>query len=165
MSSTTLINPADESVIGLIEHTSLAETDAAIARAVSAQRGWAALGPGDRARALRGPAAGVDTHSEVPAPRDVRTAARPTSPARWEAGHVRDVLEYSSGFPERLMGAQIPVPGGIDVTFLEPIGVVGIIVPWNFPMTIASRGFGPALAAGNAVLVQPADWPPLTAIR
>lgn len=165
MSSTTLINPADESVIGLIEHTSLAETDAAIARAVSAQRGWAALAPGDRARALRRFADVVDTHIEELAQLEVRNSGHPISQARWEAGHVRDVLEYSSGFPERLMGAQIPVPGGIDVTFLEPIGVVGIIVPWNFPMTIASWGFGPALAAGNAVLVKPADWTPLTAIR
>ena len=78
---------------------------------------------------------------------------------------MRDVLDYYSGAPERLIGAQIPVAGGIDVTFHEPLGVVGVIVPWNFPMTIASWGFAPALAAGNAVLLKPADWTPLTAIR
>ena len=165
MSSTTLINPADESVIGEIEHTSLEATDEAIALAVRAQRAWAALAPLDRARALRRFADAVDTHLEELAQLEVRNSGHPISQARWEAGHVRDVLEYSAGFPERLIGAQIPVPGGIDVTFLEPIGVVGIIVPWNFPMTIASWGFGPALAAGNAVLVKPADWTPLTAIR
>jgi betaine-aldehyde dehydrogenase len=165
VSTTTLINPADESIIGEIQHTSLADTDAAIARAVLAQRGWAALAPGDRARALRRFADVVDAHVEELAQLEVRNSGHPILQARWEAGHVRDVLEYSAGFPERLIGAQIPVPGGIDVTFLEPIGVVGIIVPWNFPMTIASWGFGPALAAGNAVLVKPADWTPLTAIR
>jgi acyl-CoA reductase-like NAD-dependent aldehyde dehydrogenase len=87
------------------------------------------------------------------------------SNARWEAGNVRDVLAYYAGAPERLFGRQIPVPGGVDVTFREPIGVVGIIVPWNFPMPIASWGFGPALAAGNTVVLKPADLTPLTAIR
>ncbi len=85
--------------------------------------------------------------------------------ARWEAGHVRDVLNYYSAAPERMIGKQIPVAGGLDVTFLEPLGMVGVIVPWNFPMTIASWGFAPALAAVNAVLLKPADWTPLTAIR
>ncbi len=165
MTSTILINPADESVVGEVEHTSLEAADAAIARAVVAQRAWAALAPLDRARRLRAFADAVDAHVEELAQLEVRNSGHPIAQARWEAGHVRDVLEYSAGFPERLIGKQIPVPGGIDVTFLEPIGVVGIIVPWNYPMTIASWGFGPALAAGNAVVLKPADWTPLTAIR
>ena len=85
--------------------------------------------------------------------------------ARWEAGNVRDVLTYYSAAPERLFGRQIPVAGGLDVTFREPLGVVAVIVPWNFPMPIAGWGFGPALAAGNTVLLKPADLTPLTAIR
>jgi acyl-CoA reductase-like NAD-dependent aldehyde dehydrogenase len=96
---------------------------------------------------------------------EIRNSGHPIGSARWEAGHVRDVLNFASGMPERLIGSQIPVAGGIDVTFHEPLGVVGVIVPWNFPMTIASWGFAPALAAGNAVLLKPADWTPLTAIR
>ena len=93
------------------------------------------------------------------------TPGTPISNARWEAGNVRDVLNYYSAAPERLFGRQIPVPGGVDVTFHEPLGVVGVIVPWNFPMPIAGWGFAPALAAGNTVVLKPAELTPLTAIR
>ena len=96
---------------------------------------------------------------------EVHNSGHPIGQARWEAGHVRDVLNYYSAAPERMIGKQIPVAGGIDITFLEPLGVVGVIVPWNFPMTIAAWGFAPALAAGNAVVLKPAEWTPLTAIR
>ncbi len=92
-------------------------------------------------------------------------SGHPIGNAEWEAGHVRDVLQFYSASPERMSGKQIPVAGGLDVTFNEPLGVVGVITPWNFPMTIASWGFAPALAAGNAVLVKPAEWTPLTTIR
>ena len=141
------------------------EVDEAVRRAVRAQEGWAALAPADRARLLRRFAAVVDAHAEELARLEVRNSGHPILSARWEAGHVRDVLEYYSAAPERLIGAQIPVAGGIDVTFHEPLGVVGVIVPWNFPMTIAAWGFAPALAAGNAVVLKPAEWTPLTAIR
>jgi betaine-aldehyde dehydrogenase len=163
--ATTLINPADESVIREIEHTSLAAVDEAVARAVVAQRRWAAAAPAERAAALRRFATTVDGAVEELAQLEVRNSGHPIGSARWEAGHVRDVLNYYAGAPERLIGQQIPVAGGLDVTFHEPLGVVGVIVPWNFPMTIASWGFAPALAAGNAVLLKPADWTPLTAIR
>jgi acyl-CoA reductase-like NAD-dependent aldehyde dehydrogenase len=165
MSSTTIINPADESVLAEVPHTPLEAVDEAVTRAVLAQRAWASLAPVDRARALRRFAAAVDGAIEELALLEVRNSGHPISSARWEAGHVRDVLEYYAGAPERLLGVQIPVAGGIDLTFHEPLGVVGVIVPWNFPMTIASWGFAPALAAGNAVLLKPADWTPLTAIR
>jgi acyl-CoA reductase-like NAD-dependent aldehyde dehydrogenase len=165
MSSTTIINPTDESVIAEVPHTPLEAVDEAVARAVVAQRAWASVAPVDRARALRRFADAVDGALEELAQLEVRNSGHPIGSARWEAGHVRDVLTYASGMPERLIGAQIPVAGGIDVTFHEPLGVVGVIVPWNFPMTIASWGFAPALAAGNAVLLKPADWTPLTAIR
>ena len=165
MGSTTLINPADESVIREVEHTSLEAVDAAVARAVIAQRAWAALPPVERANALRRFASVVGEHLEELAGLEVVNSGHPIAQARWEAGHVRDVLNYYAAAPERMIGKQIPVAGGLDVTFLEPLGVVGVIVPWNFPMTIAAWGFAPALAAGNAVVLKPADWTPLTAIR
>ena len=165
MTTTTLINPADETVIGTIEHSTIEQVDEAIARATLAQLGWAALAPADRAAALRRFASTVDGAIDHLAALEVTNSGHPIGQARWEAGHVRDVLNYYAAAPERMLGQQIPVAGGINVTFLEPIGVVGIIVPWNFPMTIASWGFAPALAAGNAVVVKPAEWTPLTAIR
>jgi acyl-CoA reductase-like NAD-dependent aldehyde dehydrogenase len=163
--STVLINPADETVLRTVEHVSLEGVDDAIALAVTAQRRWAALPPIERANALRRFASVVDAAVEELAWLEVRNSGHPISQARWEAGHVRDVLNYYSAAPERMIGKQIPVAGGIDLTFLEPLGVVGVIVPWNFPMTIASWGFVPALAAGNAVVLKPAEWTPLTAMR
>ena len=163
--SITLVNPADETVVQTLAHTTLAEVDDAILHAVSAQKAWAALAPAERAAALRRFALAVDGAIEELALLEVLNSGHPISQARWEAGHVRDVLNYYAAAPERMIGKTIPVAGGIDVTFLEPLGVVGVIVPWNFPMTIAAWGFAPALAAGNAVVLKPAEWTPLTAIR
>jgi acyl-CoA reductase-like NAD-dependent aldehyde dehydrogenase len=163
--SYTVVNPADESVVTTVEHLGVEETDERIAAASVAQRRWAALAPADRARALRRFAAAVDGAVEELARLEVQNSGHPIGQARWEAGHVRDVLEYYSAGPERLIGKQIPVAGGLDVTFHEPLGVVGVITPWNFPMTIAAWGFAPALAAGNAVVLKPAEWTPLTSIR
>ena len=132
-------------------------------RAASSPGGGVA--PGDRARLLRRFAAVVDDHLEELAQLEVRNAGHTIGNARWEAGNVRDVLDYYAGAPERLTGRQIPVPGGLDVTFHEPLGVVGVIVPWNFPMPIAGWGFAPALAAGNTVVLKPAELTPLTALR
>lgn len=165
MASTTLINPADETELETVEHTSVEGVNDAVGRAVSAQRAWAALAPAARAAALRDFATVVGDHVEELAALEVVNSGHPVTQARWEADHVRDVLTYYSAAPERMIGKQIPVAGGLDVTFLEPLGVVGVIVPWNFPMTIASWGFAPALAAGNAVVLKPAEWTPLTAIR
>ena len=136
-----------------------------MARARAAQKVWAARPPAERAAALRDFAAVVDAHVGELAALEVANSGHPVSAAEWEAGHVRDVLQYYSAAPERLSGRQIPVAGGLDVTFHEPIGVVGVITPWNFPMPIASWGFAPALAAGNAVVLKPAEWTPLTSIR
>ena len=165
MTSIELINPATETVVRSVEHTTIEQVDEAVALAVEAQRLWAALAPAERASALRRFANTVDGAVEELALLEVVNSGHPISQARWEAGHVRDVLNYYSAAPERMIGKQIPVAGGIDVTFLEPLGVVGVIVPWNFPMTIAAWGFAPALAAGNAVVLKPAEWTPLTAIR
>ncbi|WP_333734866.1 aldehyde dehydrogenase family protein, partial [Streptomyces sp. IBSBF 3010] len=137
----------------------------AVARATTAQRTWAALAPADRARLLRRFAAAVDARTEELARLEVREAGHTLGNARWEAGNVRDLLDYAAGGVERLNGRQIPVPGGIDLTILEPLGVVGVIAPWNFPMPIAAWGTAPALAAGNAVILKPAETTPLTALR
>ena len=161
----TLINPATEEAMETIAHASVEEVDAAVAKAVQAQKKWAALNPAERARALHDFASVVESHVEELAQLEVRNSGHPISQARWEATHVRNVLEYYSASPERLSGKQIPVAGGIAVTYNDPIGVVGVITPWNFPMTIASWGFAPALAAGNAVLLKPAEWTPLSSLR
>ena len=160
-----VINPATEEVVAHVEPTGAEETDALIDRAARAFASWRAVGPGDRARLLRRFASTVDDHIEELALLEVRNSGHTIGNARWEAGNVRDVLNYYAGAPERLTGRQIPVPGGVDLTFHEPLGVVGVIVPWNFPMPIASWGFAPALAAGNTVVLKPAEVTPLTALR
>jgi acyl-CoA reductase-like NAD-dependent aldehyde dehydrogenase len=165
MSSYTILNPASERPVTTVPGTSVEETDAAIARAQAAQREWRAVAPGDRGRLLRAFAAEVDAHIEDLAQLEVANSGHPIGAARWEAGQVRDVLQYYAAAPERLTGKQIPVAGGLNVTFAEPLGVVGLIVPWNFPMPILSWGMAPALAAGNAVVAKPAEMTPLTAIR
>ncbi|MFI2377771.1 aldehyde dehydrogenase family protein [Streptomyces sp. NPDC018964] len=158
-------NPATEEVIATVPAATAADVDAAVVRAARAQTAWAALAPADRARLLRRFAATVDAHIEELARLEVREAGHTLGNARWEADNVRDLLDYAAGGVERLTGRQIPVPGGVDVTFLEPLGVVGVIAPWNFPMPIAAWGTAPALAAGNAVLLKPAEATPLTALR
>ncbi|MCB0930563.1 MAG: aldehyde dehydrogenase [Mycobacterium sp.] len=165
MTRTELINPATEQVLRTVQQFDVDAVDDAVKRAVVAQKAWAARPPADRAGALRAFAAAVDAHVADLAALEVANSGHPISAAEWEAGHVRDVLQYYSASPERLSGKQIPVAGGLDVTFHEPIGVIGVITPWNFPMPIASWGFAPALAAGNAVVLKPAEWTPLTSIR
>jgi acyl-CoA reductase-like NAD-dependent aldehyde dehydrogenase len=160
-----VINPATEEVVRSVEPASLEETDAAIARAQAALPGWRAVAPGDRARLLRRFADAVDADIEHLARLEVTNSGHTIGNARWEAGNVRDVLHFYAAAPERLHGKQIPVAGGVNVTFHEPLGVVGIIVPWNFPMPIAGWGFAPALAAGNTVVLKPAELTPLTALR
>ncbi|MDX6264862.1 MAG: hypothetical protein QOH84_6550 [Kribbellaceae bacterium] len=160
-----VINPATEKVVRSIELASVEDTDAAIARAAEAFTKWRDVTPADRGRLLRRFADAVDADLENLAALEVENAGHTISNARWEAGNVRDVLNYYSAAPERLFGKQIPVAGGIDLTFHEPLGVVGVIVPWNFPMPIAGWGFAPALAAGNTVVLKPAELTPLTAIR
>lgn len=165
MTSSQVINPATEEVLTTVQLCDVAGVDDAVARADVAQRAWARLAPADRAAALRAFAAVVDAHIDELAALEVANSGHPIGQAEWEAGHVRDVLQFYSATPERLSGKQIPVAGGLDVTFNEPLGTVGLITPWNFPMTIAAWGFAPALAAGNAVLLKPAEWTPLTSIR
>ncbi|MCW2869977.1 aldehyde dehydrogenase family protein [Actinacidiphila oryziradicis] len=163
--SLEVLNPATEEVVATVPAARPHDVDAAVVRAARAQTGWAALAPADRARLLRRFAAVVDGNIEELARLEVQEAGHTIGNARWEAGNVRDLLDYAAGGVERLSGRQIPVPGGIDITFLEPLGVVGVIAPWNFPMPIAAWGIAPALAAGNAVILKPAETTPLTALR
>jgi betaine-aldehyde dehydrogenase len=165
VSTYSVLDPSSEQVLTEVELADLARTDAVIEAADAAGPAWRAVAPGERARLLRRFATLVEENLEELAQLEVRNSGHTVSNARWEAGNVRDLLNYYSATPERLFGRQIPVPGGLDVTFHEPLGVVGIIVPWNFPMPIAAWGFAPALAAGNTVVLKPAELTPLTALR
>lgn len=165
MDTFAVVNPATEEVIAHMPRTPVEEVDLAIERAAAAFPSWRAVSPDDRARLLRRFAGLVDDHLEELAWLEVRNSGHTIGNARWEAGNVRDVLHFYAGAPERLHGQQIPVAGGVDITFKEPLGVVAVIVPWNFPMPIAGWGFAPALAAGNTVVLKPAELTPLTAVR
>ncbi|MBA2445247.1 MAG: aldehyde dehydrogenase [Nocardioidaceae bacterium] len=160
-----VVDPSTEEIIQSVALASIEDTDAAIAKAHLAFDSWRRVAPADRGRLLRRFAEAVDGAIEELAQLEVANAGHTIGNARWEAGNVRDVLHYYAAAPERHTGQQIPVAGGIDLTFHEPLGVVGIIVPWNFPMPIAAWGFAPALAAGNTVVVKPAEVTPLTALR
>ena len=160
-----VINPATEKVVKAIELADEAATDAAIERAHKAFDTWRHVAPGDRAKLLRSFAAVVSAHREELAALEIENSGHTRGNALWEADNVANVLNYYSAAPERLFGKQIPVPNGIDITFKEPLGVIGVIVPWNFPMPIAGWGFAPALAAGNTVILKPAEYTPMTAIR
>jgi len=160
-----VINPATEKLVTTIEHLDLEGTDAVIAKAAKAFETWRNVAPGDRAKMLRRFADVVADHKEELAQLEIANSGHTRGNALWEVDNVVNVLTYYSAAPERLFGRQIPVPGGINVTFKEPLGVVGVIVPWNFPMPIAGWGFAPALAAGNTVVLKPAEATPLTAMR
>jgi acyl-CoA reductase-like NAD-dependent aldehyde dehydrogenase len=160
-----VVNPATEEMVTEVELADQQQADAAIDRAARALPAWRALAPADRARLLRRFADAVDADLEHLAALEVTNSGHTIGNARGEAGNVRDVLEYYAAAPERLCGRQIPVAGGVNMTFHEPLGVVGVIVPWNFPMPIAGWGLAPALAAGNTVVVKPAELTPLTALR
>ncbi len=160
-----VIEPATEEVLAEIPEAGLEDADRAVARAKAAFPAWRAVTPGDRGRLMRRFAEQVAANHERLARLEARNAGKPIADARGEVGMVADVFHYYAGAPERLLGSTIPVAGGVDMTFREPLGVVGLIVPWNFPIAIASWKVGPALAAGNTVVLKPAALTPLTAIE
>ncbi len=164
-STVQVLEPATEEVMAELPRARPEDADAAIARAKRPSRRWRAVSPGDRAQLLRRLAAAVRERADELARLESRNVGKPISDARGEVGMVADVFEYYAGAPERLLGSSIPVAGGIDVTFREPLGVVGLITPWNFPLAIASWKLGPALAAGNTVVLKPAELTPLTAVE
>ncbi|ORV88589.1 aldehyde dehydrogenase family protein [Mycolicibacterium iranicum] len=160
-----LIEPATEAVLDSVEETSAAELDRIIDRAHTAQRAWAAESPQYRAGVLAAIAAAVDAETETLARMESRNVGMPIGDARGAVGGAAATFRYYSAAPERLLGQTIPVAGGVDMTFLEPIGVVGLITPWNFPLSIASWKVAPALAAGNAVVLKPSELTPLTSLE
>jgi betaine-aldehyde dehydrogenase len=160
-----VIEPATEAVLKEVPRAGVEEVDEAVARAKAAFPAWRALAPGERAERLRALADALEEHREYLAQVEARNAGKPISDARGEMGMVVDVFRYYAGAPERLLGDSIPVAGGQAFTVREPLGVVGLIVPWNFPLTIAAWKLGPALAAGNTVVLKPAELTPLTAMR
>ena len=161
----SVIEPATEQVLAEIPQAGVEETDAAVERALRAYPGWRAVSPAARGALLRGLADALEDRSEELATLEARNAGKPIADARGEIGMVVETFRYYAGAPERLLGKTIPVAGGIDMTFREPLGVVGLIVPWNFPLVIASWKLAPALAAGNTVVLKPAELTPLTALE
>ncbi len=162
---TAIVNPASEEILAEVEAAGVEETDAAVARAQEAFPAWRAVAPPDRARLLRRLATLVEEHGEELARIESRNVGKPIAGARGEVGMVAQVFHYYAGAVDKHFGETIPVAGGIDLTFREPLGVVGLIVPWNFPLNIASWKLGPALACGNTVVLKPAELTPLSALR
>ncbi|MEA2388904.1 MAG: hypothetical protein QOG41_1677 [Thermoleophilaceae bacterium] len=163
--SITVVEPATEATLAEIPRAGIEETDAAVARAKAAFPGWRALAPADRARLLHGLADLLEERAGDLATLEARNAGKPIADARGEMAMVVDTFRYYAGAPERLLGDTIPVAGGVNMTFREPLGVVGLIVPWNFPLAIASWKMAPALAAGNTLVLKPAELTPLTALE
>jgi acyl-CoA reductase-like NAD-dependent aldehyde dehydrogenase len=162
---TAVLNPATEETIAEVEASSAEQTDAAVARAKAAFPAWRAVAPADRARLLRRLATLVEEHHEELARIESRNVGKPIAGARGEVGMVAQVFHFYAGAVDKHHGETIPVAGGVDMTFREPLGVVGLIVPWNFPLNIASWKLGPALACGNTVVLKPAELTPLSALR
>jgi acyl-CoA reductase-like NAD-dependent aldehyde dehydrogenase len=160
-----LLNPATEQPVAELEQAGAGETDRAVAAAKAAFPAWRAVAPSDRARLLRRLATLVEEHGEELALLETRNVGKPISDSRGEVGMVAEVFQYYAGAVDKQFGQTIPVAGGVDLTFREPLGVVGLIVPWNFPLNIASWKVGPALACGNTVVLKPAELTPMTAIR
>jgi acyl-CoA reductase-like NAD-dependent aldehyde dehydrogenase len=165
VSAIAVIEPATEQVMAELPRGGVEEVDAAVARAKAAFPDWRDVNPADRAMLMRTLADAIEARTEELAMLEARNAGKPIGDARGEIGMVVETFRYYAGAPERLLGKTIPVTGGIDMTFREPLGVVGLIVPWNFPLTIASWKVAPALAAGNCIVLKPAELTPLTALE
>jgi betaine-aldehyde dehydrogenase len=161
----TVLNPATEEPIAELEQAGVEETDAAVARAREAFPAWRGVAPQDRARLLRRVAMLVEEHADELARIESQNVGKPIAGARGEVGMVAEVFHFYAGAVDKHHGQTIPVASGVDMTFREPLGVVGLIVPWNFPLNIASWKLGPALACGNTVVLKPAELTPLSALR
>jgi betaine-aldehyde dehydrogenase len=160
-----VVEPATEKVMAEVPRAGVEEVDAAVARAKAAFPAWRAVVPADRGGLLRRLADALEGQAEALATLEARNAGKPIADARAEMGMVVETYRFYAAAPERLLGQTIPVTGGVDMTFREPLGVVGLIVPWNFPLVIASWKVAPALAAGNTIVLKPAELTPLTALE
>jgi acyl-CoA reductase-like NAD-dependent aldehyde dehydrogenase len=163
--SLTVLEPATEQVLAELPRAGAEEADAAVARAKAAYPAWRAVAPADRARVLHALAGLLAERREELAVMEARNAGKPIGDARGEMDMVADTFRYYAAAPERALGDTIPVAGGVAMTFREPLGVVALITPWNFPLCIASWKLAPALAAGNTVVLKPAELTPLTALE
>jgi acyl-CoA reductase-like NAD-dependent aldehyde dehydrogenase len=161
----TVMEPATETTLAELPQAGLEEADRAIATAGKALPAWRAIAPSDRASIMRRLAAAIEDRAEDLARLEARNVGKPIADARGEVGMVVHAFEYYAGAPERLTGETVPVAGGVDMTFREPMGVVGLIVPWNFPLMLASWKIAPALAAGNTAVLKPAELTPMTALE
>jgi len=161
----SVLEPATEAVLAQVARADAGDVDRAVAAARAALPAWRALPPAERARLLHALADALAGHLEELAVLEARNAGKAIGDARGEMGMVVDTFRYYAGAPERLLGDTIPVAGGQAFTVREPLGVVGLITPWNFPLTIAAWKLAPALAAGNTVVLKPAELTPLTALR
>ena len=161
----TVINPATEETIATLDSAGVDETDSAVAAAGRAFPAWRAVSPADRGRLLRRLATLVEEHHEELSRIESENVGKPINGARGEVGMVADVFHFYAGAVDKRHGETIPVAGGVDMTFREPLGVVGLIVPWNFPLNISSWKLGPALATGNTIVLKPAELTPLSALR
>ena len=162
---TVVVNPATEETLTEVPGASAEDADRAVEAALKAFPAWRAVSPADRSRLLRRLGGLVEEHGEELARLETRNVGKPISDSRGEVQMVADVFYFYAGAVDKHYGETIPVPGGVDLTFREPLGVVGLIVPWNFPIAIASWKLGPALACGNTVVLKPAELTPLTALR
>lgn len=161
----SVIEPATGEEMARVPRAGVEEVDAAVAAAKRAFPDWRAVAPADRSALLRRLADAVEARTGDLAMLEARNAGKPITDAEGEMGMVVECFRYYAGAPERLLGKTIPVAGGVDMTFREPLGVVGLIVPWNFPLVISSWKVAPALAAGNTIVLKPAELTPLTAIE
>src|SRR5437879_7310226 len=160
-----VLNPATEQPIARLDRAGVDETNRAVAKAKAAFPAWRAMKPADRARLMRKIAVKIEDHTEELARLETANVGKPLGDSRWEVGMVADVFHFYAGAVEKHYGETIPVAGGVDMTFREPLGVVGLIVPWNFPIMLASWKLGPALACGNTLVLKPAELTPLSALR
>ena len=160
-----VIEPATAEVMAEVPRAGAEETDEAVKRARTAYPEWKNLSPGDRSALLHDLTDAIAERVDELATLEARNGGHPISDARGEMEMVVETFRYYAGAPERLTGKTIPVAGGVDMTFREPLGVVGLITPWNFPLVIASWKVAPALAAGNTVVLKPAALTPLTALE
>lgn len=165
MSSLSVIDPSTEAVLAELPEADVAQLDAAVEDATRAFPDWSAVAPADRARLLRRLADLIESHGDELARTESRNVGKPISGARAEVAMVGEVFHFYAGSIDKHYGHTIPVADGVDMTFREPLGVVGLIVPWNFPLAIASWKVAPALACGNTVVLKPAELTPLTARR
>jgi betaine-aldehyde dehydrogenase len=161
----TVVEPATGRAMAQIPEATPEDVDRAVERAAAAFPAWRDVAPADRARLLLRLADAVEAELEDLAVLEARNAGHPIASARGEIGMVAATFRYFAGGVERHLGDTIPVAGGVAMTFREPLGVVGLITPWNFPLPIASWKLAPALAAGNCAILKPAELTPLTAIE